>query len=139
MSSEEETLSPDEIEDEVFNTLPTLDVSELREIYSLLELECKEELEGKSKLLKYLLKYLCDVESLEDGGLSNILLIQKHLNKESDDLKDPSAIAKDIVPIVSGSKMDVMKLKDFKISGSRINCLIQVLFIRLKVRKNELP
>ena len=59
MSSEEETLSPDEIEDEVFNTLLTLDVSELREIYSLLELECKEELEGKkSKLLKYLL-YLC--------------------------------------------------------------------------------
>ena len=116
MSSGEETLSPDEIEDEVFNTLPTLDASELREIYSLLELDCKEELQGKkSKLLKYLLKYLCDVESLEDGGLLNILLIQKHLNKESDDLKDPSAIAKDIVPIVSGSKMDVMKLKDFKV------------------------
>ena len=82
MSAREETWSPDEIEDAVFNTLPTLDVSEFKEIYALLELECKEGPKSKSSLLKYLLKYLCDVDSLEDGGLSNMLMLQKHKEAE---------------------------------------------------------
>ena len=83
MSAEEEILSPAEIEDEVLYILPTLDVCELEKIYTLLELECTKELKGKKcNLLKYLLQYLCDVDSLEDGGLSNMLLIHRHLNKE---------------------------------------------------------
>ena len=74
MSAEEEILSPDEIEDAVLNILPTLDVSELGKIYTLLELECTEERKGKVPV--------------EDNE------------------------------VISQTKMDVMKLKDFKISGS---------------------
>ena len=100
MSAEEEILSPDEIEDEVLNILPTLDVNELGKIYTLLELECTEELKGKKcNLLKYLLKYLCDVDSSEDDGLSNMLLIHKHLNKEGDDQKNPTTNPKDSLPV----------------------------------------
>ena len=50
-------------------------------------------------------------------------MIHKHLNKENDYQKVPTTNPKDILPVeanevISRTKMDVMKLKDFIISGS---------------------
>ena len=123
MSTKEESMSPDEIEDEVLNTVPTLNAAELEEVYTLIDLDCKEELKGKkNNLLKCLLKHLCDPDGKDDGGLSTMLVIQKHLNKEVDKKDTPKQeiIDKNILPSkpLSETKIDVMKLKDFKISGT---------------------
>ena len=99
--SKEETTTPDEIEDEVLNTLPTLGATELEEICTVIALDCKQELKGKrSSLLKYLLKHLCDLEGKDDNGMSTFLLIQEHLNKDVKGKQTPEAVPSVVSPVV---------------------------------------
>ena len=71
--------TPDEIEDEVLNTLPTLGVTELEEIYPLINFDCNEAWKGNRMiLLKNLLKHICGLANEgDDGGLSIMLVIQQ--------------------------------------------------------------
>ena len=84
-TAEEETRTPEEIEDEVMNRLPQLNVTGLVGICELLQLTVPEDMkEKRSMLFKFLMKNLCNVEEKEDGNFASVLLIDTALRKETE-------------------------------------------------------
>ena len=70
------TTDPDEVEDEVLNTLPTLNASELEEICELIGVTVKETQKGKRRVLvKLVMKFLCVDEDEDDEKLAEFLLV----------------------------------------------------------------
>ena len=108
----------EELEDEVLNTLPTLNADELVEVCTVVDLQVEEQMKGKRNLLiKHLLKFLCDVDVSKVEGLEIVRKVQKHLNKEQN-LEEVKPKVPPVEELKHETKIDVMKLKDLKISGT---------------------
>ena len=72
----------DEVEDEVMNTLPTMDATQLEAVCGIAKITVKEDMKGKRReLLKMVLKHLCTVTE-EDDKMADILAIYSHLEDE---------------------------------------------------------
>lgn len=122
------------MEDKVLAWLSQQTAVILEQVYDIIPLEIPEELKGKKiKLLNKLLNHLCGLEDVVDGdkGLSVYLLIndeiEKGVNKDetkvlpgikteiksvTEQLSNPDLLVKRDNP-----RVDVVKLRDFKISG----------------------
>ena len=118
-------LSPDEIEDDVLTWLSMQEVDVLEQVCTKLTLTCPEEKKGKkTTVLKLILKHLCDLETTEDQGMSTFLLLHGLIDTEDKkDGDDKKGIIKHPVGDTTKKKgsevtFDILKLKDFKISGS---------------------
>ena len=60
-------LSPDKVEDDVMDRIPSLDAEQLEEVCGIVNLDVAEGLKGKRRELKKLLmKYLCTSDDAED-------------------------------------------------------------------------
>ena len=131
-----DTMSADDIENEMMYLLSGSDATVLEGVYPLVSLPCSEELKGKKKLLlRNLLRYLnsTEIEEREDGGASLFSSVYDYLSNR-DEKQLPPALEKN--PVTSASDVgktdvkiaektaasrplfDMQKLKDFKISGS---------------------
>ena len=118
-----ETL-PEEIEDEVMNSLPQLDAAELEVIYGILGIDVQNGTNGKKgALYRYLIKHLCDDAGEDDGCYKKVLLVYKHLNKKNPDPNDQTkknelkeSPHKNIEP--QQIKTDLVRWNNWKISGT---------------------
>ena len=74
-------LSPDKVEDDVMDRIPSLDAEQLEEVCGIVNLDVAEGLKGKRRELKKLLmKYLCTSDDAEDDDkLADFLAIHEHL------------------------------------------------------------
>ena len=114
MSVKEETRTPEEIEDEVMNTLPQLSAAQLEEVCETLELTVAEGIKGKKRdLFKFVMKSLCDVEDSEDGNLANILLLDSLIHK--DPTEESTAESKK----VNGATAAVSKVEQVKVDKKK--------------------
>ena len=109
MSDAERKMVPDEeeMEDIVLNTLPSLNVQELEEIYTIINLTCNEEWKGKRMILiKSLLKYLCDIDTSVDAeqGKNTMMLIYNYVHKDKKTDEDIPPLEGD--QTVVGSKLN---------------------------------
>ncbi len=74
--------SPDEVEDEVMNTLPALSADELEAVCGVVDIVVEETAKGKKRvLLKMAMKHLCTVTA-EDDKMTEFLRIYTHLETE---------------------------------------------------------
>ena len=95
----------------------------LEDACKVIDLKCPSEKKGKKRsLIKFVLKHLCDLENEvgedDDQGFSTISLLFDHIKKiepgkDSKELFSETPRSEERVKTV----VDVMKLKDFKISG----------------------
>ena len=118
-----------EVEDVVLTWVSQQNAEVLQEVYVFISLDCPEDLKGKRmKLLNKLINYLSGLEDDTDGdnGLSVYLLINdfiKNIKKETIETKILPEVAKQKEDSLLKSLkrenhiVDVVKLRDFKISG----------------------
>ena len=131
-------VDPDDVEREALFLLGGVNNAvDLEGIYTVLPLECPQELKGKPKpLYKYLLRHLSSetVENSDDGGLALFLKLREHLTpamkaevttaavisqlEGNGSLSNPKVSEDKTVKLKSKPLFDVQKLKDFKISGT---------------------
>ena len=109
--------SEDQIEGEVMGMLPSLSASEMEAVCGVVDQEVGNDIKGNKKAVyKFLMKFLVDLT--DDAPV--LLLIHKHLNKdnkkEMPELEKSEDSATGIV--AAKTTLDVMKLKDLKISGT---------------------
>ena len=117
------TLTPDEIEDRVLTWLSIQAADTLEEACTKISLTYSDDKKGKKNtLLKHLMKHLCDLDTAEDQGMSTLLLLSELVDKDKVDEDDKKDIkvepGVEITKKGNGTYIDVLKLKDFKISGS---------------------
>ena len=128
--------TPDEIEDTVLTWLSSQNAATLEKVYQLIPLACPDNLKGKKRsLLKTLLDHFCSLDD-DDGGYSTILLIHDFILKLEEETPQREEVV-DEKSEVSGrmsgesgygksdekrrgiyEKIDVVKFKEFKISGT---------------------
>ena len=120
------------VEEVVLGWLATQKAETLEGIYTLLELELSENLKGKkTKLLNELITYLCSLEDVVDGdkGLSVYLKIKDFIEEEVSETREKNSpevkyevsevpVSKTSASSKNETRVDYVKLKDFKISGS---------------------
>ena len=124
--------SPDEKEESLFAWLSQQSADELEAVFSVIDLTIDPNLQGKrASLFKTLMKHLHDLSLISDsdGGYSTILSLYDHMNsvteKLNSDVKPEVKIEEK--PLLHSqmhdgegnvkATIDVMKLKDLKISG----------------------
>ena len=77
----EKTEAADQVEDEVLNTIPTLDAEELEEVCGIIKVEVPEGMKGKRReLRRFVTKQL--VQNGEKDDNANVLLIHDYINRD---------------------------------------------------------
>lgn len=132
----------DEIEDEVLNWVATQDVNVVEEVFRVIPLDISPSIKGKKrKLLKTLFSYLDSLEEIDggDGGYSVFLAIKQFMDSKTIDLEESSISdvnvdcvkkennesqsdnfdnSKYLSETKLGKTVDLMRWKEFKISGT---------------------